>query len=297
MVILFFVLGMAFGSFGYVIALRYDGEHFLLDPKIIGGRSYCPHCRKTLRWFELIPFVSFAIQGGKCRNCKVRIGFIYPVLELFAGFLFVTVAARVQAFYGIMGAGFWILSVLWIAFFFALFVLSIIDIRLGIIPDELVVFLCVIAVCVIGFSVAHQGTPSQILQGKTWEGVPNISFFGPYAAFFGLQKNIWINHIIGALIGMLFFGGLVALTRGKGMGMGDVKLALPLGFLFGWPDILFLTAFAFVSGAVIGLWNIGKGTKTMKSALPFGPFLAVGAVFIFFCGSGFMNWYLHTIGM
>jgi prepilin signal peptidase PulO-like enzyme (type II secretory pathway) len=283
-VAILFVLGLVFGSFGYVLALRYDGDHFLLDPKIVGGRSYCPHCRKVLRWFELIPVISFVVQGGQCRNCKARIGFAYPVIELFSGLLFVAVAARVQDFYGIMGPDFWICSALWIAFFFALLLLSIIDIRLGIIPDEFVVALCAIAVCIAGFSAAH------------FSGA-NISFFGSYGVFFGLQGNIWINHAIGALAGMLFFGGLVALTRGKGMGIGDVKLAIPLGFLFGWPDILFLTAFAFVSGAAIGLGYISMGKKTMKSALPFGPFLAFGAVFIFFMGFGFMNWYLHAMGL
>ena len=280
---LFFIFGLVFGSFGYVLALRYDGNHFLLDPKIVGGRSYCPYCRKSLRWFELIPFVSFVIQGGQCRNCKVRISFAYPALELFSGLLFVAVAARVQDFYGVMGADFLILSILWIAFFFALLLLSVIDIRLGIIPDELVVVLCVIAVCIVGFLVAHVNAA-------------NISLFGSYAVFFGLQENIWVNHAIGALLGMFFLGGLVAFTHGKGMGIGDVKLAIPLGFLFGWPDILFLTAFAFVSGAAIGLCSIAMGKKTMKSALPFGPFLAAGAIFIFFIGFGFMNWYFHAMG-
>jgi prepilin signal peptidase PulO-like enzyme (type II secretory pathway) len=282
-VIFLFIFGVAFGSFGYVLALRYDGDHFLLDPKVVGGRSYCPHCRKLLRWFELIPFVSFVIQGGQCRNCKARISFAYPVVELISGLLFVAVAARVQDFYGVTNDGFWILSVPWIAFFFALLLLSIIDIRLGIIPDEFIVFLCVCAVCIAGLSTAYFGAA-------------NSSFFGSYAVFFGLQGNIWMNRVAGTLFGMFFFGGLATLTRGKGMGMGDVKLAVPLGFLFGWPDILFLTAFAFVSGAALGLVYIATGKKTMKSVLPFGPFLAAGAVFIFFMGFGFMSWYFRAMG-
>lgn len=282
--VLLFIFGLVFGSFGYVLALRYDGDHFLLDPEVVGGRSYCPHCRTTLRWFELIPVVSFVIQGGRCRHCKARISFAYPVIELLSGFLFVAVAARVQEVYGVAGGAFWTLAVLWIAFFFALVVLSVIDIRLGIIPDEITVFLTAVVLAIIGFSAVRFG-------------LMNISFFGPYAAAFGIQQNIWSSHIVGAIAGFVFFGGLVIFTRGKGMGMGDVKLALPLGFLFGWPDILFLTAAAFVSGAVIGLVYIALGKKTIKSALPFGPFLALGAVLVFFWGFGFMNWYLHALGM
>lgn len=278
-----FIFGLVFGSFGYVLALRYDGEHFLLDPKIVGGRSYCPHCEKTLRWFELIPVISFVIQGGQCRNCKARISFMYPALELFSGFLFVAVAARVQDMYAIQGAGLWVLSVLWIAFFFMLFLLSIIDIRLGIIPDEITVFLIAVALGIIGFSAVYFG-------GN------NVSSFGPYASFFGLQQNIWLSHVAGLLLSVLFLGGIVAFTRGKGMGMGDAKLAIPIGFLFGWPDVLFLLAAAFVLGAAIGLLYISLGKKTMKSALPFGPFLALSSAFIFFCGFGFIDWYLHAMG-
>ncbi len=146
-VAILFLFGLVFGSFGYVLVLRYDGDHFLLDPKVSGGRSYCPHCRKTLQWFELIPFLSFAIQGGRCRTCKVRIGFEYPIIELFSGFLFVFVAMHVQDLYGVIsGFDFWILTILWIVFFFTLLLLSIIDVRLGIIPDEIIVFLSIIAI-------------------------------------------------------------------------------------------------------------------------------------------------------
>jgi leader peptidase (prepilin peptidase)/N-methyltransferase len=282
--LLFFIFGMVFGSFGYVLALRYDGEHFLLDPKVVGGRSYCPHCKKTLQWYELIPFVSFAIQGGRCRGCGARIGFIYPLMELFTGFLFVFIAARVQDFYGIAGAPFFALSALWIAFFFALLILSVIDIRLGIIPDEIVVFLVLCAAGIVGYSATIFGTL-------------NSSFLGPYASMLGLQGNIWTNRLAGGLIGILFFGGLVAGTRGRGMGIGDVKLALPLGLLFGWPDMLFLSALSFIIGAAIGIISIWCGKKTIKSSLPFGPFLAVSALAVFFCGSGFMTWYFHAMGL
>ncbi len=282
--ILLFLFGLVFGSFGYVLALRYDGDHFLLNPKVVGGRSYCPHCMATLRWYALIPVVSFIIQGGQCRNCKARISFAYPLIELFSGFLFVAIGARVQAFYGIAGGGFWTLTVLWIAFFFALALLSVIDIRLGIIPNEISIFLTAVAILLVGFSASYFGSA-------------NVSFFGPYASVFGIQENIWSSHIMGAVAGFLFFAGLVAFTRGKGMGIGDVKLAFPLGFLFGWPDIIFLSGAAFVSGAAIGLLFIALKKKTIKSTLPFGPFLALGAVFVFFFGSGLMGWYIHMMGL
>src|SRR5580704_2783986 len=92
--IFLFIFGLAIGSFLNVVALRYDGEHFLFSNKKLGGRSHCPHCKKTLRWFELIPLVSFAIQGGKCRHCKAPIGWQYPLVELISGIIFVAVPLR-----------------------------------------------------------------------------------------------------------------------------------------------------------------------------------------------------------
>src|SRR5581483_8885445 len=93
-IVCLFVFGLAIGSFLNVVALRYDGNRFVLDPKAIGGRSHCPHCKKTLQWYELIPLASFAIQRGKCRGCGVRIGFRYPFVEFLSGLIFALVPLR-----------------------------------------------------------------------------------------------------------------------------------------------------------------------------------------------------------
>jgi prepilin signal peptidase PulO-like enzyme (type II secretory pathway) len=77
------------------------------------------------------------------------------------------------------------------------------------------------------------------------------------------------------------------------MGMGDFKLAIPLGFFLGWPDIMFATAFAFVIGAAVGLAAIAVNKKTMKGSLPFGPFCALGVVTVFFFGYQILQWYLR----
>jgi prepilin signal peptidase PulO-like enzyme (type II secretory pathway) len=77
------------------------------------------------------------------------------------------------------------------------------------------------------------------------------------------------------------------------MGMGDLKLAVPLGFFLGWPDIMFATAFAFVIGAAIGIVTIVAGKRTMKGSLPFGPFFALGVATVFFFGYQLLQWYLR----
>lgn len=274
--LILFCFGLAIGSFLNVLALRYDGEHFLFDTKVIGGRSHCPHCKRTLRWFELVPLVSFLAQGGKCRRCGARIGWQYPAMELISACIFVLIPWHFAA------SGPYVPSVitgLWIAALELLLLISYIDLRLYIIPDELVILLGVVALLETIFGGA--------------------SFLGGYAALLGagVYGNVWLSHVFGALFGVIFFGALVLVTRGKGMGMGDVKLALPLGFLFGWPDMLFLCASAFVIGALVGVVLLARKEKSMKSAVPFAPFLALGAVYVIFFGAPVLAWYFRIIGL
>ena len=267
MLSLLFLLGLCVGSFLNVVALRYDGEHFVFNPKIIGGRSRCPSCGKTLRWYELVPLLSFIVQRAACRNCGAKIGWRYPAIELLSGFIFVAVPWQLSQGQGASSQG---IEILWIVSFLILLLISYIDIRLGVIPDELEVLL---GVCAIG-----------------------IVLLQPACALRLAPCNL-SSHIIGAVVGFAFFELLVLVTRGKGMGMGDVKFALPLGFLFGWPDILPVVGSAFVFGALVGTAGIVLKKKTMGATLPFGPFLALGAAFVFFLGLPVAQWYFRMVGI
>jgi leader peptidase (prepilin peptidase)/N-methyltransferase len=281
--IILFVFGVVFGSFWNVVARRYDGEHFVFDPKEIGGRSHCPHCRKTLSWFELIPLVSFFAQGGRCRHCGKPISAAYPAVEALMGFLFVAVAWRAMPLYDV---NVWTLTpsvALWIAAFSILFLISYIDIRLGIVPDELT----------IGFGLCALG----IVWLQSVSGAVPLLLAGPFWASWGFQFSAWANAALGAAVGLAIFGGLWLGTRGRGMGMGDVKLSVPLGFLFGWPSILFAAMASFIIGASFGVGAILARQKTMKSAIPFGPFLAVGAGIVFLVGAPIMAWYFGFMGV
>ena len=278
--IILFIFGIAIGSFLNVVALRYDGERFLFSAKKLGGRSRCRKCRRNLRWFELIPIISYAIQGGRCRRCHTVIGWQYPFVEFLSGLIFFIIPIHFAA-----SPQFLALSIIWVVVFEMLLLVAYIDILLGIIPDELNIALAIVGVLATWFL------------GMTTIGGANQSFFGMFAAIFGLQANIWVNHILAALFGAAFFGAIVAATRGKGMGLGDVKLAFPLGLLFGWPDILVIAMMAFVIGGAFGLALISSGKKTMKSAVPFGPFLVLASTIAFFAGSALFSWYFHAIGI
>jgi prepilin signal peptidase PulO-like enzyme (type II secretory pathway) len=283
--LILFVFGLAIGSFLNVLALRYDGDHFVLDPGVIGGRSYCPHCKRTLRWFELIPLVSFLAQGGTCRRCGARISWQYPAVEFLSACVFALVPWHFSGYVWLIPAGAYMIPGLWILALEILLLITCIDLRLYIIPDELTAFLGVVAIFETIFAGAYLAVGQQ-------------SFLGSYAVLFGsgIYGNLWLSHIAGGIFGILFFGALALVTRGKGMGMGDVKLALPLGFLFGWPDIIAVCGAAFVIGALVGVILMARGQKSMKSAVPFAPFLALGAAAVFFFGAPVLQWYFHIIG-
>ena len=276
-----FIFGLAIGSFLNVVSLRYDGNHFILDPGVIGGRSHCSFCGKTLRWFELIPLVSFLAQKGRCRRCAARLSMQYPIVEFISGLFFVLVPWRLSAFASVNPFP-WLIAGLWIAAFLILLLASVVDIRTGIIPDELNIGLGMLAIIL---AIAVSASPG------------GGSFMGPLGDIFRIPGSVWVGRMIGAIFGFAFFEFLVLATRRKGIGMGDVKLALPLGFLFGWPDIVAVVGSAFVSGALIGVILIFLKKKTMQGTLPFGPFLACAAAFIFFFGASIAQWYVHLIGL
>jgi prepilin signal peptidase PulO-like enzyme (type II secretory pathway) len=233
-----------------------------------------------LRWFELVPLVSFLIQGGQCRRCKARLSIRYPIVELLSGLIFLFVPW--ELFAGGMSVPWTSVALmpsvapslifiiaLWVVIFEALLVMALIDIQMGIIPDEINIFL----------------------------GVAGVFLAILSAGYDGGQGSAILARIIGAAVAGVFFALLIAITRGKGMGMGDLKLAVPLGLIFGWPDILFLLISAFVIGAAVGVLAIARGKNTMKGTLPFGPFLALGAVTAFFWGPLIIGWYFSLLGI
>ena len=139
-----FMFGLAFGSFLNVIAFRYDRCETANDANLrirdmVGGRSKCMKCKAQLRWYELLPLVSFAFLRGRCGTCREKISWQYPIVELISGLIFVFVFLKflksdihwMSDFAGLSFAGFWIFV------FLILLLMSIIDLRHYIIPDAL----------------------------------------------------------------------------------------------------------------------------------------------------------------
>ncbi len=278
-----FIIGLAFGSFLNVIAFRYDPDEFIFNRKTLGGRSKCDHCHKTLRWFELLPIVSFLIQGGKCRHCKAKFSFIHPIGELIMGLIFAFLPERIASF-GLPNASLYSPEILlWMLVAITLYLLSFIDLRLHLVPDEGNLFLVILG------ALATFVYPIQSL------GVKVFSFLGPYANLFGFQEGAWANRLLAMILAMVFFGFLILITRGRGMGVGDLKMSIGLGLLFGWPDIAVVIGLAFILGAILGIYLIASKNTTLKTVVPFVPFLVLASFIVIFFGKEIVTAYFNFL--
>lgn len=223
---------------------------------IVHPRSMCPSCGTLIRFYDNIPIFSYMALRGKCRHCEAHISFRYPVVEFISGIFAVGVFLK----YG-MGLE----TLIYYTFIATLLVITFIDIDHQIIPDVIT--------------------------------LPGIPIF--FAASFALPKITLVESILGILIG----GGslfLVAwlyhlLTRKEGMGGGDIKLLAMMGAIVGWKGVLFTIFVASAIGTLAGMLIIIKSGKTMKLAVPFGPFLAIGGIAYILIGPQLIAWYFNLL--
>lgn len=238
------IFGLILGSFANVLILREDtGES-------IGGRSHCPHCGRTLTWYELFPVLSFLLLRGRCRTCRKGIAWQYPLVEVLMatgavliGFAPVSLIAKVIG----------------LPIFFILLCIAVYDLRTTYIPDRWAYFFALLA----------------FISGVV--ALPSFEY-----------ADLILFLISGPLVAAPL-GGLWLVSRGMWMGLGDGKVALGFGWLLGILNGYLALALAFVIGAVIGLTLIGitrfftgKGGFTMKSEVPFGPFLILSLCIVWF---------------
>lgn len=212
----------------------------------VKGRSYCEHCKKTLHSIDLIPLLSYIALLGRCRYCKKRIPFRLFFVELFSALLLPCIY-----FYCIGNA----LNIGAIPFlFFALWAyigIFFADFEYGIIPDFLV-----------GISVVAS------------------------LLYILIAAQPIVPHVLAGLGAFIFFLLLHVFTHGKGMGLGDVKLAFSMGMLLGFPLIVVSLYVAFLTGASVAIiLVIWKKLRFFGGTIPFGPFLIFSSYFAFFLGN------------
>jgi len=173
---------------------------------------------------------------------------------------------------------------LWLLVGAMLVLTSLIDLRLRIIPNELVVALMVAGV---GLALAASSSFSPV----------GGSFLGPYALTFGVRDSLWLNRLTGAALGAAFFGALFLVTRGRGIGLGDLKLSAALGVVFGWPDNLLLVLLSFIIGTLAVAPPLVAGRVRMKGSIPFGPFLCAAAFLVLLGGGALLRCYFSLFGI
>ena len=215
-------------------------------------RSICPSCSSPIRFYDNIPVLSYIWLKGRCRNCDAPISFRYPMVELMTGI----VAMSLLFTFGLS-----LESLVYFVFISSLLVITFIDLDHQIIPDII-----------------------------TLPGIP----MGLVASF-ALPTITFKTSILGLLIGggCLWFVAWAynLITHRDGMGGGDIKLLAMIGTIIGWQGVIFTIFASSVVGSCVGITMMLIKDKNMKLAIPFGPFLSLGAIAYVFFGSQVITWY------
>lgn len=287
-----FLIGAACGSFINVLVYRLNPEKEIAKTAVqeISGRSYCDACKKTLRWFELIPILSYLIQRGKCWRCKTKIAFEYFLIELISGAVFTLIFWRLNHFLFFKTlSGSWIffaILIFWWLVTVTILAVCVFDFKYYLIPDFLLYALT-------GLGVMIQVFYFFVFDYLLKIGLPNQLFFSGELHYLFGSLNRFLSLGIGILVALFVFGLAYFLSFGRGMGLGDVFLAFGLALILGWPDILVLIFLSFLIGSSLSLFLIFFKRKGMKDIVPFAPFLGLGLLVLFLFGDKIVQAYLN----
>lgn len=251
----FFVFGTIIGSFLNVVILRLKK-----NKSIVKTPSHCPRCRRKLRCFELIPIVSFFIQKGKCRRCHKKISWQYPLVEFFTGLIFLLIVLYFPdfSFYGIVNIAYLMI----ISSF--LVVVFVYDFKYYLVSDKII-----------------------------YPAIFISLLYDVYLALITNQFSVFFSSILGAIAMGGFFLFWVLISGGKWMGVGDIKIGILLGLIFGIYQLFTALFLAFFVGSIISLVLIILKKKKLKSEIPLGPFLTGAAFITLFWGNYLLSWYLN----
>ena len=219
---------------------------------VVWPASRCTACSRSLAWFENVPVLGWVALRGRCRTCGARVSIMYPIVELTTAAVFVG---------GVAVYGLGPLLLVRLAFACALIVLFAIDLH-------------------------HQILPNVITLPGIGAGFIASLFLSPG----------WLSSLIGIIAGggVLFaIAELYYRVRGQeGLGMGDVKMLAMIGAFLGWPLMILTLVLASFAGSLVGVGLLISGRGGMQAALPFGTFLALGALAAAVVGEPVLAWYL-----
>lgn len=224
------------------------------EESIVTPGSHCPYCKKPIAFYDNIPLISYLLLKGKCRHCKKSISSRYPLIEGITALISFLLLLKYGPSWDYL---------IYFSFASALMVITVIDLDHQIIPDVI--------------------------------SLPGVGV--------GLISSFVLTHItfLESLIGMVLGGGslfLVAtiyqwLFKREGMGGGDIKLLAMIGAFLGWKAVILTILLSSLIGSVAGMVVIVFKGKDFKYAIPFGPFLSLGALISMFYGENIIRWYFY----
>jgi len=263
-----FLFGAIVGSFLNVCIFRIP-----LGKSLISPSSRCPQCKIAIKAYDNIPILSYFLLGGKCRSCKAPISPRYPLVEtmmaLFSVFLMLKFG---------LSASFFISFIL----ISSLVVVSFIDLDHRIIPDTISLPGIILGLLASFMKPAGQNDFLVRFVFRTVKGGINM-------ATLDSLLGIFIGGGLLYAVAVLFYW----VTKKEGMGGGDVKLLAMIGAFLGWTSTVFTIVVSSLIGSIVGVaLMVAKGADS-KYAIPFGPFLSMGAVIYLFFGREIIRWYLH----
>lgn len=245
----FFILGLLFGSFANVVIYRLPAGQSIVRP-----RSHCQQCKNMVAWYDNIPLISYLLLRGRCRHCKVKFSWRYPLVEFLTGALF-------AGLYFQLGFSWFLLEV--IIFSLCLVIVSFIDFDHMILPD--VFTLSGIVIGLVGALV------------------------NPERAFLDAFAGVMIGGGFLWAVSAIYF----QLRKQEGMGGGDIKLLAWIGAVLGWQSIPFVILCASFLGTIVGVIVMSRTKGGMQTAIPFGPYLALGALIFLFGGHDLAQAYIQ----
>ncbi len=230
----------------------------LHEKKSLFSRSTCSKCGAKIAWFDNIPLLSFVLLRGRCRKCQIKISWQYPIVELTTGLLFLFVFLNLNSKFYILDSKFYILLLRdWLIIFAGLFIF-IYDLKYLAVEDRVVLPLA---------------------------GLIFIFNLGLGQAF--------TKMILAVIISIGFFALQYFLTRGRGLGLGDLRIGFFMAATLSWPNILLGLFLAYLIGALVALSLLLGGKKKLKDQLPLGPFLVVGTFLTLFWAEQIISWHFN----
>jgi len=280
------LIGVCLGSFGGATVWRLRARQLVADKKnkepfdhkelhklekltkgkVAADRSRCLHCDYTLRWYDLIPVVSWLALRGKCRHCHKKIGYFEPLIEVGVAAFFVASYAfwpfQLDTSLEMIRFGLWLVAGVALAMLFAY------DTKWFLLPDKLTIFVVALGVATVAIAATQSGNPLGTI----------FSAIGAVGVLSGLYLVLYL------------------VSQGKWVGFGDVKLGLALALLLvDWQSALVALFLANLIGCLIVIPFMATGKLKRSSHVPFGPLMIAGAVIAQFVSPMIVSLYVGTL--